>query len=100
MSRLRMGHAGLNSYMFRFNMSETDECPHCQETESIEHYFFNCPEYEGPRHHLMKELQSLTSAPLSIKTLLGGSNLPPKTNFKIATKVACYIKATNRTQDL
>ena len=100
MNRLRLGHAGLNSYMFRFEMHHTDECPNCYEAETIEHFFLECPEYEDARLILRRELQLLNAEPVTVKTLLGGSNLPPKTNFKIARKVAWYIKATNRMQDL
>ena len=74
--------------------------PHCHVPETIQHFFFDCPEYEAPRLNMIRELQSLADAPLTIKTLLGGCNLPHRTNFKIASKVACYIKATNRIQDL
>ena len=100
MNRLRIGHAGLNSYMYRFEMSPTDRCLNCHLPDTIEHFFFECQEYETARRQLNQELQPITSAPLTIKTLLGGSNLPPKTNFKIASKVACYVKATNRINDL
>ena len=100
MNRLRMGHAGINSYLYRFDMADSEECPHCHMPETIQHFFFDCPEYEAPRLNMIRELQSLADAPLTIKTLLGGCNLPHRTNFKIASKVACYIKATNRIQDL
>ena len=35
--RLRTGHAGLKSYLYRIGLSDTDKCDYCNTAETIEH---------------------------------------------------------------
>lgn len=47
----------LNGYLYRFHLWEDDSCPHCPgETETVEHYLFECPEYRWERHQLRRRL--------------------------------------------
>lgn len=40
LNRLRMGHAGVAQYLYRFNMADTPLCSLCQLPDTIEHCFF------------------------------------------------------------
>ena len=70
---LRMGHAGVMTYLYRFNMSDGAQCPHsgCADEESIEHMFLQCPAHAVQRQALQSALSRLSISTLSVRLLLG-----------------------------
>lgn len=94
--RLRMGHAGLKQYLYRFEMEENDECEHCQLPESIEHYIMSCPLHQDPRTIMFRNLSHIGVDNPTLKLILGGEEkLSQKRNeiFKILIQ---FIKSTNK----
>ena len=58
LTRLRIGHAGVQSYLYRFNMTEQEFCEntYCEQNEieeTIEHLLFQCPSHETHRNLMM-----------------------------------------------
>ena len=73
LTRLRTGHAELNTYLYRFNMCITDECNFCKVPEDVEHYLMHCHKYSASRLVLYDRLHSLGLEELSLRLILGGS---------------------------
>ena len=92
--RLRTGHAGLMSYLHRFDLSNTDLCPHCLVPETIEHYLLQCSYFATQRNQLITKLQQLNINQISTQLLLGG--IPSKESLKIPNTTASYISQTGK----
>ena len=52
--QLRLGHIGLNLYLFCIRKVESPACPKCQGVmvESVRHFLLDCPHYKNERHTL------------------------------------------------
>ena len=98
LARLRIGHAGLNFHLFRINASPSPSCP-CGQTETIEHFFFQCPLYAQARTILYDSLVSL-NVTFSLKNILGGGDLPQEKQKIIIQNTATFIHATNKLSKL
>ena len=98
LARIRMGHAGVNSHMHRFNMSDTDMCD-CGEVETIEHYLFQCPKFTIERSYMYLNLTEL-NVEMTIKNILGGGTFTPIKQKKITDIMAKYLKDTNFINDI
>ena len=97
--RLRIGHAGVQSYLFRFKISEEQFCT--QQTcldegidETIEHYLLHCPAHSNQRLMLVQKLQNLGVHELTMKLLLLGEN--NSNNHTIVKLLLEYIKDTGK----
>jgi hypothetical protein len=56
--QLRVGHAPLNSYLFRFKRADNERCPACGEPkETAEHFLLRCPGYAYERWTLREFTQ-------------------------------------------
>lgn len=100
-SRLRIGHVGLNSYLNRFNMRDTSECQYCPIEETVEHFLLECPQYDGPRNVLINKLRCMNITNISIKVILSGdSTLSKKENRKILKYLCDFLVATGRVEEL
>lgn len=100
--RLRLGHAGLNQHLHRFNLAPTPYCDHCGSRETIEHYLINCEQYDDQRGRLVYRIMKLIGymPQITIRLLLGGEKFPKLTNKKITEFVADYLAETGRLQDI
>lgn len=100
--RLRLGHAGLNSYLFNIRMSDTDLCPSCGVRETIEHYLLDCNLYDYQRGLLYTEIATTIRKvpPLTVKLALGCENFPRAINIKIVKSLARYLIATDRLETI
>jgi ribonuclease HI len=59
--QLRVGHAPLNDYLFRFKKVESARCPACGNArESVDHFILKCPKYEHERWPLLRQARDLT----------------------------------------
>ena len=100
MSRLRIGHVGLNSYLNRFKMHDSEYCeqPSCigQEiSETIGHFIMHCPNYSSQRDILQQSLQRCNINLFNLKSLLLGEESGDKHGM-ILRYVIEYVVATGR----
>ena len=103
LNRLRMGHAGLKSYLHRFSMAEDDECEACDllVPETVEHYLLICPGHEAARYEMQQNLQQIAASHSNIKTLLlGDPTCTKQQKKKIAQILMSYISSTNKIDSL
>ena len=84
--QLRVGHAPINQYLYRFKKVDSPQCPACgHPKESAEHFLLHCPKYAHERWPLLRN---------------AGSRLPTITKLlsshKLLRPLASYIEATER----
>lgn len=68
-SRLRIGHTGLNSSLFKIQKHLTGLCEHCGGTEDVEHVLLKCTHYSRQREGLKKAVEK-SKLTLSLENLL------------------------------
>jgi ribonuclease HI len=84
-TQLRINHAPLNNYLYKFKRVDNPRCPACGESEEmVEHYLLGCPAYA---HELWALEKAIKHKP-DLKTLLG--------DHKAMLALNNYIKATHR----
>lgn len=84
-AQLRISHAPLNGYLYRFKRVDNPRCPACGETEeTVEHFLLHCPTYAHERWALEKSIKCKPN----LKTLLG--------DRKATLPLKNYIHATHR----
>jgi hypothetical protein len=55
--QMRLGHTQLNAHLFKMNLSETQYCEHCPESEEmLIHYLIHCPRYVREREELRRRI--------------------------------------------
>jgi hypothetical protein len=52
--RIRIGHCGLNNYLYRFGKSNSPCCNCGYGKETVEHFILECPNYRMQRKELRK----------------------------------------------
>lgn len=77
----------LNKYKHKVNLAPSPNCPHCHQTETIEHYIYNCPQYHTHRQTLLAQIQRANIQP-TLQNLL--------TNKNITKHTLSYISKTKR----
>ena len=94
LTRLRIGHAGVNSYLSRFRIIPNQDCSNCgAPVGDFEHYFFDCTEFETERHVLESSILALGFTSVNLKILFSGSTNPH--NLDITKLLMTYILNTN-----
>lgn len=73
-TRLRMGHSGLNKTLHLIGKHPTGLCDHCQEEESVEHILCHCPKYITEREILKEEAKEQGQVGINIADMLNGHN--------------------------
>lgn len=71
-SRLRMGHTGLNSTLHLIGKHPTGLCGCRVERETVEHVLCNCIKYEECRRKLRENLKNIGGGGMNVKNLLDG----------------------------
>ncbi len=66
-SRLRMGHTGLNSTLALVGKHENGMCVACDVSETVEHVLFECSKYDDQRNSLFS---NIGNRPVSVVDLL------------------------------
>lgn len=96
--RLRMGHAGVNQYLHRFNMEDSEMCEYhaCQASETIEHFLLTCPGQRQTRTIMFNSLRNLGVTSITLKILLGGDERYKDQRREILRITIEFIKSTNR----
>ena len=98
MARLRIGHAGVNSHLYRFRLKDSPLCS-CGEEETIDHYFLICPDINQQRQNLCSHLLNL-GVPMNIQNVLGGGNFDYEKQKKILNGTLKYLRDTNKLESI
>jgi predicted amino acid racemase len=84
--QLRVGHAPLNGYLYRFHKVDSARCPACGEvSETTEHFILRCPKYAHERWALQQHFRD--NAP-KLEDVLS--------NTKAAIPLINYVETTGR----
>ena len=94
LARLRIGHIGLNSHLFKIGKESTDECI-CGSVETVDHFLLHCPQYGAERKILSDHLQSI-EVPLTRTNLLGGGNFNESKQFMIQSHLADFLVSSGK----
>lgn len=100
--RLRIGHAGLNEYLHRIKIVESDECDECQVPETVEHFLFHCNKYLRQRFLMTARLRYVDENIIepSLKLILGGSVEYYNKRRQILKILSKYLKSTGKLENL
>ena len=91
MTRLRIGHAGVQAYLERFKIISDESCTHCgRAPETILHFFFFCDEFDVERAMLENKLNEINVQLNSLRTLLAGE--VSNSSLDVIKAVLSYIK--------
>ena len=77
-TRLRIGHAGVNYHLHRFEMEDSPLCAHCKVPETIEHFIMRCPKYRNNRVPL-KQLFAEQEVEFTLRNVLCHGDHPRAT---------------------
>ena len=94
MTRLRIGHVGLNEYLTKFNMAHDENCSHCNVPESVQHFLIYCGKYQDIRGKLRTSLRQLGVTSFTVKILLGGGDFTKDTQKQIMDVVGKFLLET------
>ena len=73
LSRLRIGHTGLNHSLWRIGKHQTGSCSHCGIGETVQHVLLECRQYAREREPLMNAVRREKKV-FSLSSLLGDGN--------------------------
>jgi hypothetical protein len=91
LSQILTGHGCFMAYFKRFNISTTtDECPYCENTDTVEHTFFVCP-----RWNTQRELAEAKMGRLEPENLVE-KMLQSRENWKEIRKMSAEILTIKR----
>ena len=96
LTRLRLGHVGVNSYLFRFGMADSPLCLPCGVEDTIEHFLLVCGRYRQERQVLLTAIRALGVSAASVWVLLGGGTYPGRVQTLIMKLTAGFLTATGR----
>ena len=87
-TRLRIGHTGLNHTLHKIGKHPTGNCTHCNQPETVEHVLLHCKKYDTQRKNLSQSLRKAKHHDFSLTGLLG------KSAGKIQYDIVKFIKET------
>lgn len=91
MAKLRIGHAGVQSYLYKIKKADSNKC-NCGQTEDIDHVLLICPRYRRQRDTLKSELEIL-KVPFNKKNILGGGEYDLDIQKKIVELMHVYLRS-------
>ena len=68
-TRMRIGHSGLNDSLFRIGKHPTAKCEECEETETVEHVLLHCRKYSDQRNQLHQSLKKVKHNDITMSTM-------------------------------
>ena len=98
-TRLRIGHSGLNEHLHRMNQSPTNLCRNCNQPETLKHYLLYCIKYVQQRFRLLQKLQTVGFNSLTEKIILDIHNNPDTSEIRCLA-LAAYIIETGKLHKL
>ena len=97
MARMRMGYTRLNSNMYKMQLVESPNCPHCQSVpDTIKHLLMECPRYYSARINLQSKLALLGINRPSVNILLGGGGYSDLKKSRVNKALASFLLAVKR----
>ena len=93
-TRLRTGNCNLNENLYARNLVDSPECSCGHQTESVNHYLLDCPNYLRARTDAKCHVPGAWNG----KDLIVGSKIryTPEENIAISRTVQMYISTTGR----
>ncbi len=88
-TRLRIGHTGLNSSLKIIGKHPTGKCQHCSHLETVEHILFHCTKYSQERNQLFQSLRTVNQNNFTMQGLLG------KTSSNIYHFIIKFLRDTD-----
>ena len=98
LSQLRLRFSNLNEHLFSKGCIDSPQCRCSGGSETVKHYFIECPMQSGSREDLFGILHNYTddkSTPAILNIILQSVNIRDH-NFKIMEAVSKYIIESNR----
>ncbi|XP_042577005.1 uncharacterized protein LOC122136668 [Cyprinus carpio] len=89
-TRLRIGHSGLNHSLFIIGKHQSGLCTTCSKAENIEHELLHCALYSKEREELFKKLRNMGIINFTISNLLSCASRQSSTMREILR----YLKIT------
>ena len=99
LARFRSGCTDLNEHLYKIKLETSPFCKFCtNETETMEHYIFNCTKYDNHRTKLVEELAKLNidQNRINLHLLLTGGEGSRKDRLKILRIFINFVKLTER----
>ena len=94
LAKLRIGHVGLKSHLFRLNIAASSNC-YCGLPETISHYLFQYPLFANARITFYESIKRL-NVPMTLTNILGGGDFPVDKQSQILMNTVVYLRATNK----
>ena len=97
LTRLRIGHTGLNHHLHRIGILQSPNCDWCGEEETIQHALFRCIRHHSARQEMYQSLRRIEVTP-NTRNLFGGGAYSTEINavilriFKIFLKKSALLK--------
>ena len=98
-SRLRIGHVGVNQHLFRFNKSDSPLCHTCNVLDSVQHFVLYCSRYALARRLFCDRVVSL-GVPFTLPNALGCGPVESDIRCKIQRALASFLGSTGRVASL
>ena len=86
-TRLRIGHTGLNNTLYKIGKHPDGSCDHCGQSESVKHVLLECRTYE-------EERRALITAAEKDKIGLNIENLLRVESIIVIDQIISYLKET------
>lgn len=94
LAKLRVGHVGLNDYLYKIKKSNSNLCT-CGQAETRDHYLLACPLYDLSRGVLKGRCETL-KVPFTVKNLLGGGPFKENVQHEILGYVSSFLQTTGK----
>ena len=91
LTRLRIGHSGLNQHLHRIGILLSPSCSWCGEEETIRHAILHCVRHHSARSELQERLRTL-HVPLNIRNILGGGSFSKEINTKVLRLFKVFLR--------
>jgi len=98
LARLRLGHARVAKYLFRFKLADSNLCP-CGQIESVEHLLLHCQLHRIQRRVLVSRLTNWQVSP-TLQNILGGGDFDQQIQRNIINAVAAYLRSIRKLHQL
>lgn len=100
-TRLRIGHTGLNAHLARLNLIESPMCRWCPAIpETVDHLILECQCHEIARNKLRSMLRAKGIRAMTLQTLLDGAGFTPPDRAFILRAVVIFLKSSGQLERL
>lgn len=97
LTKLRIGHVGLNAHLHRLRLVDSPRCKWClYQDETIKHYLLECYRHFSARTHLRSRLTSLGIRNFDLPTLLSARGVAPHLQPTVIRLTCTYLRETGQ----